>query len=141
MVVGLPGTGIGGIFYILLAFIMPVREAFLVITGKGISLKRWMNCGLQVLNASGVLAGMYVMGWALGWLVELFKTVLAKGWAGGHWNIVQVSQHSSNMVSSVAAYMAIVTLVAVVGGIEILSLVLKTRGTTWAVRPNAESAK
>ena len=38
MVVGLPGTGIGGIFYILLAFMMPVREAFLSITGKGTSL-------------------------------------------------------------------------------------------------------
>jgi hypothetical protein len=32
---GLPGTGIGGLFYLISALLMPFREAFLALTGRG----------------------------------------------------------------------------------------------------------
>src|SRR5436853_599117 len=62
MFAGMPGTGIGGIFYVLLAFLMPVHELWQLVRGRS-SLARWRVIGLQVGHAAGVLGSIVGMSW------------------------------------------------------------------------------
>ena len=64
MTVGLPGAGIGGLFYLLTAFLMPVRELGLTLRGRS-SVKRWRGVVLQVGLAAGIIGGLWVTAWSL----------------------------------------------------------------------------
>ncbi len=70
MVVGIPGTGIGGLFYILMALWMPVRELYLKMKRRGS--ERGRAVVHQFCITLGIVAGM----WATG---EFFGIVLALG--------------------------------------------------------------
>ncbi len=73
MVAGLPGTGIGGLFYLALVLWMPLRELTLLLRGRS-SLARWRSiAGLWFLVAA--MVGMVVaQAWAIDetceWLVD-----------------------------------------------------------------------
>jgi len=54
---GLPGTGMGGSFYILLALIMPFFELYQTILGRS-SLKRWKLVLRQLAITLLILAGV-----------------------------------------------------------------------------------
>lgn len=54
---GLPGTGLGGLFYILLALWMPVRELYLAARGRGDRARLRFALG-QGLMALGILAAV-----------------------------------------------------------------------------------
>lgn len=54
---GLPGTGIGGLFYILLALTMPFFEFYQTIHGRG-SLERWKLVLRQFAIALLILVGV-----------------------------------------------------------------------------------
>jgi len=58
MNVGLPGTGIGGVFYLLSALCMPVAE----LTRR----TRWRLVARQAAMAVGIGAGIWLTGWLLG---------------------------------------------------------------------------
>jgi hypothetical protein len=64
MTAGLPGTGIGGIFYLLLAVYMPVCEFFKTLQGKS-TLKRWGGVTVQLLFVVGILSAMWGEVWLL----------------------------------------------------------------------------
>ena len=55
---GLPGTGLGGLFYIALALWMPVAELYQTLRGRS-SLARWRLVGTQFAIACGIV-GMTV---------------------------------------------------------------------------------
>jgi len=62
---GLPGTGIGGLFYLISALLMPFREAFLVLSGRGNRARGQLalqQCGLAVT----ILGAVWVTGLVLG---------------------------------------------------------------------------
>ena len=59
MNVGLPGTGIGGLFYLLTALLMPLFELGRTLRG-GSSLQRWQRVGTQTALAVGILAGLWL---------------------------------------------------------------------------------
>jgi hypothetical protein len=75
MTAGLPGTGIGGIFYLLLAIAMPIRELFRAAQGKT-NLKRWGLICLQLLFVAGIFVTMWGEVWALNsiflWLCQSY---------------------------------------------------------------------
>lgn len=73
MVAGMPGTGIGGIYYLLLAFLMPVQELHLLCRGRS-SWLRWRRVAVQVCNASGVLVSLA----ATSWLVRVIAQAIAR---------------------------------------------------------------
>lgn len=52
---GLPGTGLGGLFYLVLALVMPLREAYLTARGRS-SRERWRVVAQQFTIALGILA-------------------------------------------------------------------------------------
>ena len=54
---GLPGTGLGGLFYVLLALWMPVAELYATLRGRS-SRERWQRVGTQFLVACGIVAAV-----------------------------------------------------------------------------------
>jgi ribose/xylose/arabinose/galactoside ABC-type transport system permease subunit len=64
MIAGLPGTGIGGIFYLLLAVWMPVRESYLSLRKRAAN--RWKMVGQHVLLTIGIILGIWATGFVLG---------------------------------------------------------------------------
>lgn len=59
MVVGLPGTGIGGLFYLFMALWMPVHELWRLLHGRS-SLERWKFIALNWLVVGGILSCLWV---------------------------------------------------------------------------------
>ena len=70
MTAGLPGTGIGGLFYLISALLMPLRELFRALIGKGDRARGRMalqQCAiaLTILGAvwmTGLLLGLFHVG-------------------------------------------------------------------------------
>ena len=67
MTAGLPGTGIGGLFYLISALLMPFREAFLALTGRG-SRER----GQIALQQGGLAVTIVGAVWVTGLVLGLF---------------------------------------------------------------------
>ena len=71
MFAGLPGTGIGGIFYLLLTIWMPINEAYLTIRGRS-SLERWRFVAVRVSLFALVIAVMWAQ-------VEILRGIFPQG--------------------------------------------------------------
>ena len=69
MVAGLPGTGIGGIFYLLSVFVMPFREIFYTLNGRS-NKRRWGFVGRQMGLAIGILTGFWLTGLLIGLIIH-----------------------------------------------------------------------
>jgi hypothetical protein len=61
---GLPGAGLGGLFYVLSALVMLPIEVVQTVRGRS-SLERWRVVGLHVSLAGGVVASFAVALWVL----------------------------------------------------------------------------
>jgi hypothetical protein len=57
MFAGLPGIGVGTLFYVLTALWMPVRECVLLVRGES-SLERWRLIGIQFCFALTIIASV-----------------------------------------------------------------------------------
>jgi hypothetical protein len=68
MTAGLPGTGIGGIFYLLLALLAPVREVPRLLRGQS-SLRRWRTITGQLAIVAGIAGAMALEMWGLNSLI------------------------------------------------------------------------
>jgi len=68
MTVGLPGAGVGGIFYLVSALTMPVRELARTLRGES-SPARWRLVTAQWALALGILFAMWATGKGLGLLI------------------------------------------------------------------------
>lgn len=62
MTAGVPGSGIGGFFYVVSALLMPVHESISLARGTSSRASRRVVIR-QVLNACGVLCGVWFTGW------------------------------------------------------------------------------
>jgi len=65
MIVGIPGVGFGGIFYLCSALLMPFRELARTLRRDERPL-RWALVARQSFIAAGILVAMWATGWALG---------------------------------------------------------------------------
>ncbi len=61
---GLPGTGLGGLMYIVLALAMPFFELLQTVRGRS-SLARWKLVLRQTAIALGVVVAVVITAWAL----------------------------------------------------------------------------
>lgn len=72
MAAGIPGSGIGGFFYLLSALLMPVQESVCFCCKKSNRASR-QTVLRQVVNALGVLGGV----WSTGWFISQAFTIIA----------------------------------------------------------------
>ena len=66
MTAGVPGTGIGGLFYLIAALLLPLRGVIRRILGKRVS---WRGIAGKAGLAFGVFLGIWLTGWLLGLLI------------------------------------------------------------------------
>ena len=115
MTVGLPGAGIGGLFYLLAALLMPLRELAHTVRGRS-SASRWTLVAWQFAYAGGIAAGT----WVTGWLIVAGATRLAtraggSGVATGAPTRVLDLLRPAQGVATLLMLAAILAIVAIVG--------------------------
>jgi tetratricopeptide (TPR) repeat protein len=113
---GIPGTGIGGLFYILSAAALPLREGYRRVR-KHAAGARWRVIALQQLLAAGILGGMWTTGWLLGVLVGTARPHLVAGPATVSHNVWRTATFA----------LSLATLVAVVCTVELMGLWVRQR--------------
>jgi len=106
---GLPGTGIGGLFYLLSAIWMPFYEVGRVSMGRG--RRSWRMVTTQFALATGILAGIWLTGWLIGAVVVM--------------NVMGVTVGQlTNQAGAVGTVVNVVRMVAICGPLALLALVL-----------------
>lgn len=120
MTAGLPGSGIGGLYYLLLAAWMPVRETWLTFQGRS-SRARWAEVLRHVALAASAVGALVLAAW----------TIELAALAASHWGwIGQTELHAAlgagGVWSRVAAAASLGVLATLVAGGAVLR---------WIVRP------
>ena len=113
MTVGLPGTGIGGLFYLVTALLMPVRELGLTLRGRSNG-KRWRSVVLQVALAGGIIGGLWATAWGLTRLCP----------AAMHTTMQTARLHVVSTLGLTPALITGIILVGLLLGVELLRLCL-----------------
>jgi hypothetical protein len=122
MTVGLPGVGIGGIFYLASAIMMPVRSFLATVTGRAHE-ARWRVALHQAGIAVGILLALWATGLALGWVVAIaFPHALVAGTGAA-------PAHARNVVRTSALLLSFGTLAMVLLLVQLLRFVLPVRPT------------
>lgn len=120
MTAGVPGAGIGGMFYLLMALLAPVWTAVGALTGRQPGRARWALALRHSLLSAAILAAIWLTGWGLGLL--LVSKSAASVLPG------MPSEAISARVLGVAmVYIALSTLAAVLVGVELLRLLVRRR--------------
>lgn len=120
---GLPGTGIGGFFYLLTALLIPFIELYQTVRGKS-SLKRWRFAIRQTIIAWGIIIGMGFAGWSLKSLFHLNpRTSLILRIHGQNFIIL----HSNSFLLAIPFLLSFLTLLFVFTCIIILRLLFIIR--------------
>jgi len=120
MTVGLPGTGIGGMFYLLSALAMPFSEAYRWVRGRASG--GWRMVAGQLAIVGGILVGMFLTGRLLGAALH----------ATQHQVRLPLGSVPSNALRIASLVLSIGTLVAVLAAVELLRL--------WIHRPAGSGA-
>lgn len=126
MTVGIPGVGFGGIFYLIGALFMPVREVVRTARGES-NVERWIVVATQWSLAAGILVALWGTGWVLGHVLPaaVIATTAARGRpAAASYNVLKVS--------ALAASLGM--LATLIVAVRIAHLVLRRRGGIPAQR-------
>ncbi len=117
MTAGVPGSGIGGSFYLLSALMMPVHESVALVRGTSSRHSR-QAVVRQVVNAGGVLGGVWLTGW---FIARSIATVSAS------LSISPAHQRMINLLSWANVVYGMVTLLAVFLFVQVLSVVMRRK--------------
>jgi len=126
MTAGLPGTGIGGVFYLLSALLMPIVEIVLTIRGKS-SVARWMLVLRQLAMGFTILGTMWLLGLFAGVVYNIFasaKPVLPGLIRDMHAHIMQTAVHI-NIFHLTPVIMSILTLATILTLTHVLRLFVR----------------
>jgi hypothetical protein len=134
MTAGLPGVGLGGLFYFCLVLWMPIRELYLVLHGRS-EFSRWKTIAFFWLVLGGIFAALWseaeILEIGAGY-VETTHTMLARWCLGMH-------QLRTNVLS-VTGEMAIVVTFSILGGICLLTFILNLAARWGLLESIGESA-
>ena len=111
MTVGIPGTGLGGLFYFLLVVMMPFRELVLTLRRRS-SLARWRRVAFHLLILGAMLGVLWGEAWILDRVLALFGPASSQ-----HGTVREMFIKAGQ----VAALTSIVVLAAVLGSVAALS--------------------
>lgn len=119
---GLPGTGIGGVFYLLSALWMPFHELHKTLKNKS-RRSRLRLIFLQSGMALGIIAGIWLTGWLLGELLVIARhglTLKPNGTA-------TATSILPNVIKMTMVFLTIGLLIVVMGSVHVLKLVMRYR--------------
>ncbi|MEO5589433.1 MAG: hypothetical protein ABIS03_07590, partial [Gemmatimonadaceae bacterium] len=142
MTVGLPGAGIGGMFYLLSALAMPIHalaEAALCAAGLRKPEARrsppWSLVWRQFLIAVAIIAGLWLTGWALATLL------IANPRSLGASRMTEIGHRLPNVLKTAAIVVSILTLLIVLITVQLARLVVAAeRSRNAALAPPAVRA-
>ena len=115
MTAGLPGTGIGGMFYLISALATPLREAYLRVRGR--RSRGWRLVVGQTALAGSIIGGLWATGWLLGLALNASRRFLPAA----------ATPHPGNLLPVAALFISAGTLVGVLLGVEVLRLWVRRR--------------
>lgn len=119
MAVGIPGTGLGGVFYVTMAIAMPVRAAIASWLGEALP-NQWRNVGRHL----AILAGILTVMWVEVMLIKGAAAVIA--WTVPADSAVADTVHQAvNHAAPALALLPFVILGVIVGGLELLRMELR----------------
>src|SRR5215213_5887714 len=128
MTVGLPGSGIGGIFYLLSALAMPFHAlgemalgALGVLPASSRRSQPWGLIWRQFGLAVGIIAGL----WGTGWLIAAF--LASHPTALGQAQTTEIGRRLPNVLRTGAILVSLVTLGAVLLAVQIARLVVSSQ--------------
>jgi hypothetical protein len=119
MTVGLPGVGLGGIFYLASAIIMPLREA--VRLGRRTGAPRGWLVVRQTALAGGILLALWATGWLLGHAIDVTSRAAPAIMRG-----VPIAA-GANALRVSALFLSLGTLALVLGSVQAARLVMRLR--------------
>jgi len=125
MTVGLPGSGIGGVFYLISALLMPVHAGarsatrVLGLRAAGANEPRWDLVWRQFAIAVGILASLWTAGWLLALLLVSHPAVL------GQAQTTEIGKKLPNVLRAGAILVSLSTLAAVLVTVQIARLVVR----------------
>lgn len=122
MTAGLPGIGIGGIFYLICALIMPLIEVVLTIQGKS-NAERWLLVGRQFGFLCLILAGFWVTGELIRVLINTVSLVMAATHSATH----HLRMPAMNIFRIQPLFLSLATLCGVMLSMQIMNLVYHLR--------------
>ena len=125
MFAGLPGVGVGTLFYILIAFWMPVRELPRVFNGTS-SIATWKLILRQMFYAVGIIVTVLfaekVMLWVLG-----DKQI--KPFSPATWMHSELGAHASGTILAAPIMASMLLLAGVLMSVELLRAVMNLRAS------------
>ena len=114
MTAGLPGAGIGGIFYVLAALLAPAWETVRALCDDGLP-RQWRLVLRHFLLAALILFGMWLTGWLIG-------VVLTSPLVVGHDVGPRVDPAYTQVIGRRIALFTLTTLAVVLVAVEVLRL-------------------
>jgi hypothetical protein len=118
---GIPGAGIGGVFYILASLLAPLWTAVKWLRGDRPSKREWHLSIRHAALATTILVAIWLAGWLLGAALISGNPVTPAD--GGITRVVTAS-----IIGKAMVYVTLGTLAGVVIGVEVLRLLLGRRG-------------
>ena len=131
MTPGVPGAGIGGLFYLASTLLLPFRSLLRRVRGHPDSMTT-AQMAYAVALACGVLASLWTTGWVLAMILpdEVLASVSASGSGQGH----------VRTVLPVATFAtAVTTLLVVLGAVELARLMQARRHRRETLRRGARA--
>lgn len=122
MTAGIPGAGIGGVFYLLTALLAPVWLAWCRLTGRRRTPGDWRLAFRHCLLAASILGVIWLTGWLLG--LALSTRPVAASLPGA-----PLRAGSAQVLGAAMVYLTLATLAAVLVAIEVLRLIVVRSGT------------
>lgn len=124
MFAGLPGVGVGTLFYILIAFYMPFRELPRIFKGTS-SIENWRLILRQMFYAIGIIVTVMfaekVMLWVLG-------DKVIKPFSPATWMHSELGAHASGSILAAPIMASVLLLAGVLMSIELLRAVMMLKG-------------
>jgi len=114
MTVGLPGTGIGGMFYILSALAMPLTEAYRYVRGRSSS--AWGVVAGQIVITAGIIAAMGATAWLVAAALATSRRLLPTA------TLASSGLPAGSPVRTAMLVLTLGTLAAVLTGVELARL-------------------
>ena len=115
MAVGIPGTGLGGVFYFCMAAAMPVRQLMYSVAGRREG--SWRSVGVHLALLAGILTVMWVEALVIKWIM-----VLVGHWAPQGSGVHAMVDSAAQQMSPALALLPFIMLGGLLGGLELLRM-------------------